>query len=228
MAKPVERQTTPSPGRVLIVDDHPVFRQGLAQLIQGEPDLQLCGSVGTAAEGLASIAKTDPDLVLVDLTLPDKSGMELIKAIRKTNKRVKLLVVSMHDETLFANRVLRLGGDGFIMKQEDPDEIIHAIRDVLNGHIYISEEILSGPAGGSERPARKKKDRPLDQLSDSELEILELLGQGKTNLETARKLETSAVKVSDACSEIKRKLKLRNQNELIRYAVCWAESGGQS
>ena len=144
MSKTPKRQPAPAPRKVIIVDTDPVFRQNLTKSIGGETDLQLCGSVATAAAGLIDLASTGPDLVLLNLALTDKSGLELIKQIRKTNKKVKLLVISMHDETVFANQVLRAGGDGYIKKDEDPDEIIHAIRDVLNGHIYISEEIVSG------------------------------------------------------------------------------------
>ena len=222
MPKPLDPKAAGSPHKILIVDDHPVLRQALAKLIKAEPGIELCGSFGTSAEAMATIAASHPDLVLVGQTLPEKSGLELIKEIRKTNKKVKLLVVSMHEETIFANQVLRLGADGYITKPEDPDEIIHAMRDVLNGHIYISEEILAGPCSNSASPAGRTRHLQ-DYLSDSELKILELLGQGKTSLEIARKLRSSTRKVNQSCREIKQKLRLKNQNALIRYAVCWVE-----
>jgi DNA-binding NarL/FixJ family response regulator len=223
MPKPLDPKAAGSPRKILMVDDHPVLRQALAKLIKAEPGIELCGSFGTAAEAMPSIAASNPDLVLVGQTLPEKRGLELIKHIRKTNKKVKLLVVSMHEETIFANQVLRLGADGYIMKPEDPDEIIHAIRDVLNGHIYISEEILAGPSAKNGRLPAGRAKHLQDNLSNSELKILGLLGQGKTSVEIARQLRSSTRRVNQSCREIKRKLRLKNQNALIRYAVCWVE-----
>jgi DNA-binding NarL/FixJ family response regulator len=212
--------------KIVIVDDHPVFRKGLAQLIDSEPDLKVCGSAGTAAQGLKAIEKTDPDLVLVDITLPDKSGLELIKEIPKVSKRTKILVVSMHDEALYANRVLALGGDGYIMKQEDVDEIVHAIRDVLNGHIYVSEEVLAGGSKTAKKPnISQGRERPIDRLSDSELEMLELLGHGKSEQEILRQLDWKPQQLEAAYFEMIKKLKVRHQNGLMRYAVCWVERG---
>ena len=124
-----------------MVEDHPTFCEGLAQILNGEPDLVVCGEAGTATEAFSQITELRPDLVLVDITLPDKSGLELIKELRQSGSKAKLLVLSMHDEALYAERVLRAGGDGYIMKQEDPEEIIRAIRDVLGGRIYVSEDV---------------------------------------------------------------------------------------
>lgn len=129
--------------RVFIVDDHPVFRERLAQVISAEEDLIVCGHAGSAAEAVTGASRLKPDIVLLVITLPDRSGLEIIKAIRSAHPGVKVLVVSMHDEALYANRVLRLGGDGYIMKQEDPGEVVTAIHDVLEGHIYVSEGVLN-------------------------------------------------------------------------------------
>jgi DNA-binding NarL/FixJ family response regulator len=222
---PVEDSGRTAPKKVFIVEDHPVFREGLVQIINSEGDLTVCGEAGDAEHALEAISSLKPDLVLVDITLPGKSGLELIKDLRARNGRVKLLVLSMHDEALYANRVLRAGGDGYIMKQEDPEEVVHAIRDVLAGRIYVSDEIMT--RGGKEAPARDPgpKSRPLAQLTDTELEVLEVLGEGKTNLEIARQLRTRAGTVSAQCAQIKRKLNLKSTNALIRYAVCWVEGG---
>jgi len=202
------------------VEDHPVFRDGLAKLVNAEADLTVCGEAGDARQALKSIRKLKPDLAVVDLGLPGKSGLELIKEIRSMKIAVKLLVVSMYDEALYAQRVLRAGGDGYIMKQEDPQEIILAIRDVLAGRIYVSEEVFAGD------PARQPADKKagvLDQLTDSELEVLELLGQGKSAPEISNELGLSGPEVSTHCHSIRRKLKLASINALIRYAVCWVE-----
>ena len=226
-SKPFTAETPDRPGakRVFIVDDHPVFREGLGQMIESEDDLTVCGEAGDAEHALEIIPGSKPDLVVVDITLPGKSGLELIKELRASRCKVKLLVVSMHDEALYADRVLRAGGDGYIMKQEDPQEIVRAIRDLLGGRIYVSEEVMSGRSEDSSPRVSEPADRPLAQLTDTELEVLELLGQGKTNREIARHLHLDARAVAGHCAQIRRKLELKNTNALIRYAVCWVEKG---
>jgi DNA-binding NarL/FixJ family response regulator len=222
---PVKDSGPNAPRKVFIVEDHPVFREGLVQVINSEDDLTVCGEAADAEQALEAIPSLKPDLVLVDISLPGKSGLELIKDLRARNGRVKLLVLSMHDEALYADRVLRAGGDGYIMKQEDPEEVVHAIRDVLGGRIYVSEQILAGGKKGAPARGSEPKSRPLGQLTDVELEVLELLGEGKTNLEIARQLHFRPGTASAHCTQIKRKLNLRSANALIRYAVCWVEGG---
>src|SRR3954471_16000329 len=178
-------QCNPNTARrsIFIVEDHPVFREGLAQVLNGEPDLSVCGMAGDVPHALKEIARLKPELVLVDIGLPGQSGLELIKKLRSVDRQTKLLVVSMHDEALYADRVLRAGGDGYIMKQEDPEEILHAIRDVLAGHIYVSEQVFENRSRslGASSSQKKRKVSSLEMLTDSELEILELLGQGKSD-----------------------------------------------
>jgi DNA-binding NarL/FixJ family response regulator len=203
-----------------------VFRQGLAQLVNSEPDMAVCGAAGSAEEAARSIPRSHPDLVLVDLSLPGKSGLDFIKELRRADSKLKLLVVSMHDEAVYADRVLRAGGDGYIMKQEDPGEIIDAIRDVLAGRIYVSEEVLGSVKKEAPRPARKAPSRPLGELTDLELEILELLGHGKSPQEIGEQLGLSARQVAAACAAMRGKMKLKSSNALVRYAVCWVESAG--
>ena len=216
---------SPSPQRIYIVEDHPVFREGLVQIISGEKDLRVCGEAGDADHALEAIARLKPDLVLVDITLPGKSGLELIKELRSQDSKVRILVVSMHDEALYADRVLRAGGDGYIMKQEHPEEIVHAMCDVLGGHTYVSEEVLASTAKASLKPAAKPETRPLDQLTDLELNILELLGRGKNDQEIARQLHLDVQKVITHCAQMRRKLRLKSDNALVRYAVFWVEDG---
>jgi DNA-binding NarL/FixJ family response regulator len=212
--------------RVFIVEDHPVFREGLLRLLQTEGDLEVCGEAGDYEKGLEGIKKQKPDIVLVDLELPGKSGLELIKKIRALKLPVKLLVVSMYDEALYADRVLRAGGDGYIMKEENPQEIIHAIHDILDGRIYISEEVLSGrDAPASPKSAGKTGKRPLDDLTDLELRVLESLGQGKSNSEIAHHLHLKIEEIPRHYTQLQKKLKLKTDNALIRYAVCWVEKG---
>jgi DNA-binding NarL/FixJ family response regulator len=213
--------------RVLIVEDHPVFREGLVQILAGEEDLVVAGECGSAEQGFKDFLRVQPDLLIVDLSLPGQNGLELIRQIREASREVKLLVVSMHDEAVYADRALSAGADGYIMKQEDFSEILHAMRDVLAGHIYLSESVLARSRGDLQSHARQFQARTLDQLSDSQLEILELLGLGKSNAEIARKLKLPLRTVDRDCKQMWRTLQLSSYNQLIRYAVCWVEQGGR-
>ncbi len=192
-------------------------------MVGRESGFTVCGEAADSIRALKEIRRLKPDLALVDISLPGGSGLELIRKIRASNQKVKLLVVSMHDEALYANRVLRAGGDGYIMKHEDPEEILHAMHDVLNGHLYVSENVLNHSEKASpKREADRKKSR-LDQLTDLELEILELLGLGKNSAEIGREIHCTSRAVAAHCLHIRRKLNLRTANALIRYAVCWIE-----
>ncbi|HUC85616.1 MAG TPA: response regulator transcription factor [Candidatus Acidoferrales bacterium] len=213
-------QKSKTANRIFLVDDHPVFRDGLASLLNSEPDLKVCGEAGDAVQGLKSIIRLKPDLVVVDLGLPGKSGLELIRDIRSRKLTTKLLVVSMFDESVYAQRVLRAGGHGYVMKQEDPEEIVRAIRDVLAGRMYVSEDVL---ASGAAKPSVETKAGTLDLLTDSELEVLEMLGFGKSAREISQQTGLAAAEVATHCRSMRRKLKLSSANALIRFAVCWVE-----
>ncbi len=209
---------------VLIVDDHPMMRQGLAQLINHEPDLAACCEADNAAQAMDSIAVRVPDLVLLDISLPDKSGLELIKDIHTLHPGLPILVVSMHEESLYAERVLRAGGRGYIMKQEGGKMLMQAIRQVLNGQIYVSEkmsakilEIFSGRRSES-------AESPLELLSDREFEIFQLIGQGEGTREIAARLHLSVKTVEVHRANIKRKLKLKTGADLVRSAIRWIEA----
>ena len=220
-----KKKSTSAARRVFIVEDHPVFREGLVRMLNSEKDLEICGEAGDFKKGIQGIQQHKPDLVLVDLELPGKSGLDLIKKVRSLKIPVKMLVVSMYDEALYADRVLRAGGDGYIMKEESPDEIIHAIRDVLDGHIYVSEEVMEGNAKAAAKAAPKREERPLDLLTDLELNVLELLGRGQNNNEIADRLGLKTKEVATHCTQVRKKLNLKTDNALIRYAVCWVETG---
>ncbi len=224
MATLLKKNTDTKQSKIFLVEDHPVFRDGLAKLLNAEADLTVCGEAGDAERGLKSILKLKPDLAVVDLGLPGKSGLDLIKEVRALKIPVKFLVVSMFDESLYAQRVLRAGGDGYIMKQEDPQEIVQAIRDVLAGHIYVSEDVF---ADESSRQKTENNLGALDLLTDSELEILELLGQGKSAPEISTQLSLTKAEVNSHSTSIRRKLKLDSLNALIRYAVCWVTDSGK-
>jgi DNA-binding NarL/FixJ family response regulator len=214
--------------RVLLVDDHPISREGVAGLISREDDLEVCGGAGSTAEALELISSLQPDLVLTDINLPDRSGLEFIKEVHAMNSDLPVLVLSMHDEALYAERVLRAGGRGYLMKETHPANVVIAIRRVLDGSIYLSDamssrllELLTGHAG-------KASLSPLERLSDREFEVFNLIGQGKASREIAQQLKISSRTVDAHRTHIKEKLNLKNGNELTRFAVSWAESGQAS
>ncbi len=209
--------------RIILVDDHPVMRHGLAQLIHSEAGLQVCGQAGSAAEALGLIASLRSDLVVVDLTLPDKNGLELIKDIQSFHPGTICIVLSMHDETVFAERSLRAGARGYVMKEAAAENLIGAIRKVLAGGVYVSENVagkmLEGVVGG-----RGKAASSIDRLSDRELEILEMIGRGVATKNIADKLCISTRTVEAHRSHIKEKLGIIDGPSLVRYAVKWVES----
>jgi len=205
------------------VDDHPMMRQGLAQLINNEPDLTVCAEADTAGQALELLNKARPGLWLIDISLPDKNGIELIKDIRAMDPASRILVVSMHDESLYAERILRAGARGYIMKQEGGKKLMEAIRHVLAGNIYVSEkmsgkilEIFSGQrdTGGS----------PVARLTDREFEVFQLIGEGKGTRQIAEHLHLSVKTVEVHRANIKEKLGLKTATDLVRYAVRWTES----
>jgi len=209
--------------RVLIVDDHPVFRAGLTVLVNLEPDLTVCGEAHDAAQAMSAIESLSPDLVLLDMSLPDKSGLELLKDIRSAHPQAPVLIISMHDEALYAERVIRAGGRGYIMKQEGPEKVIKAVRKVLSGGISVSERIsalildtLAGTSGA------QKNVPSVSTLTDREFEVYRRMGQGKEPQEIARVLHLSIKTVDTHRSHIKRKLGLKNNTELVHHATRWA------
>ncbi len=209
--------------RIVIVDDHPVFREGLARVLNCEPDLQMVGEAGAARSAMDLIARTKPDGVLLDLSLPDKSGLELVKDLRTLYPTLGILIVSMHDETVYAERLLRAGADGYVMKEECPDSILKAIRQVLGRQTYVSSRmsarLLSSFSGN-----RKKSDSPISRLTDREFEILRLIGAGQDSHGIGRQLNISPKTVDTHRSHIKEKLHLSTGMELICYAVRWVQT----
>jgi len=213
-----------APKRLLIVDDHPMMRQGLGQLIDAEGDLKVLAEADNAGQALNAVAKQKFDLALVDISLPDKNGLELIKDLRTLNPDLPILVVSMHDELIYAERVLRAGARGYIMKQEGGQKFLLAIRRVLGGQVYVSEKMsarilenFSGhPVGSVESPVRR--------LSDREFEVFQLIGQGVATSEIALRLHLSVKTVEVHRANIKQKLGLNTATGLVRYAVRWLDS----
>lgn len=209
--------------QIFIVDDHPVFREGLVGLVKREKDLAVCGEADNATQALSAIESLKPDLVLADIGLPGKSGLELVKDIRAVCPKMAVLVISMHDETLYAERVLRAGGRGYIMKQEGPEKILEAIRHVLSGQISVSGKMSARILDAlSDRKA--KTNSPIARLTDREFEILQLIGQGKDSHVIAEQLHLSVKTVDAHRGHIKEKLELKSGTELICYAARWVET----
>jgi len=210
--------------RILIVDDHPMMREGLGSLLAAQPDLEVCGEAETASQALDLIPSRRPGIVIADITLPGKSGIELIKDISAMYPEVITLAVSMHDETVYAERVLRAGARGYIMKKEGGKRILEAIRRVRSGEVAVSEKmsaqilrIFSGHPGGDE-------ESPVRQLTDREFEVFELIGRGLATSQMATELHISAKTVEVHRAHIKEKLQIKTGAELIAYAARWGQS----
>ncbi len=211
--------------RVLLVDDHPLVRRGVAEVIARENDLEVCGEAADVAEAMRELDQTHPDVVLVDLSLRTGHGIELIEKIKAHDPHIKTLVSSMHDETLFAERVLHAGAMGYITKQESPEALLDAIRQVLRGEVYLSprmtSRLLRRVASGG--PPRQD---PIQGLSNRELEVYEMIGQGLTIQQIATRLHLSPKTVETHREKIKQKLNLKSSTELNRRAVQWVLERG--
>ena len=216
------RRTVKVRKRIFILDDHPITRYGLTQLIKREPDLLVCGEAENAAHALAAVKSACPDLVLADITMPGKSGLEFIKDMQAQHPGVAVLVMSMHDEIIYSERVLRAGGRGYIMKNEGGEKLLEAIRQVLQGQVYVSKS-MSAALLEVFTPHRSSVDEAtLGALSDREFEVFQLIGQGLSTQQIGRRLNLSVKTVGTHRLHIKHKLNLRTAPELIRHAVRWA------
>lgn len=212
--------------RVLIVDDHPLVRTGFVQLISDEPDLEVCGEAADETQALEIVAREGPDLVIIDLSLAGGSGINLIERIRAHRADVAMLVASMHDESLFAERVLGAGALGYINKQEAPTNIIRAIRRVLDGKVYLSEKMTERLLGGLAGGAGVSGQTPMQRLSNRELEVFELIGRGMTTGKIADHLKLSTKTIETHRENIKKKLGLGSGQELTRRAMHWLMERG--
>lgn len=210
--------------QIFLVDDHPLVREWLTNLINTQPDLAVCGEAETGPEALQAILTLKPNIAIIDISLKDSSGIELIKDLKLSLPALAILVLSMHEESHYAKRALRAGAAGYIIKRETTRKIITAIRQVLSGEIYLSSEIATALAtqyvAGKNRPVSS----PIDQLSDRELEVFELLGQGRGTRQIAEVLRVSVKTVQAYCARIKEKLNLASATELLREAVRWYET----
>lgn len=209
--------------QIYIVDDHPLMRKGLAMTIDKEMGFEVCGQAESAEQALTDIIEMEPDVAVVDISLPGMNGIELIKNILHQMPELKILVVSRHDEELYAERAIRAGAKGYLMKLEAAEILVSAIRQILNGGIYLSDSIgtklIMKMASGNSI----QSDNPLDLLSDRELEVFELTGKGLSTKEIGAQLHISVKTVESHRANIKEKLQVDTANELMRHAVKWVE-----
>lgn len=208
---------------VLIVDDHPLVRQGLAMLINKSPDLRVIGQAADTQGALALMAEKEPAVAVVDLSLAGGSGLDLLKEIGRRHPTVITLVLTMHDELFYAERALRAGARGYVMKGEETDEVLEAIRQVRKGEIYVSEHLRSTLVTRAADPGPNAPSSAVESLSDRELEVFELVGRGQPTREIAKQLSVSVKTVETHRHRIKEKLGLRSGTEMVRYAIRWVE-----
>jgi DNA-binding NarL/FixJ family response regulator len=207
--------------RVFVVDDHPIVRQGLALLIDQQPDLVVCGAAEEAESAFAAITASRPDVVVLDISLPGRDGIELLKSIRAAEPELPILVLSMHDETIYAERVLRAGANGYIMKQEATENVLVALRRILRREVYLSDRVASGMLRQLALHGRESQQPPIARLSDRELEVFRLIGLGLSTRQIADELRLSVKTVESYQAHIKEKLALHSSRDLVQRAIEW-------
>ncbi|MCU1240350.1 MAG: response regulator with a DNA-binding domain [Candidatus Acidoferrum typicum] len=221
----------PSPAkksRVLLVDDHPIVRQGLALLIDRESDLCVCGEAEGAHSAFHAITTLRPDMVVLDISLNGPDGLDVLKEIRTNTTNLPVLILSMHDESIYAERAMRAGANGYIMKQEATEKVLVAIRRILQGEVYLSDRLTNTMLQQYVRGASPAKGSPLVNLTDRELEVFRLIGEGHGTRQIAEELHLSVKTIESYQAHIKEKLALRNARELVQHAIEWTVnlSGG--
>lgn len=223
----MQPETAAGKKTVFLVDDHPLVREWLTNLIHQQPDLRVCGEAESGPEALERIQALKPDVAIVDISLKASSGIELIKNLKQLCPQAAVLVLSMHEESHFAERALRAGARGYIVKRETTRKVITAIRKVLEHQVYISEDIASALAAQISTGRTEAEQSPAELLSDRELEVFELLGQGRGTRQIAEQLRVSVKTVQAYCARMKEKLNLASGTELLREAVRWHEARHQ-
>jgi DNA-binding NarL/FixJ family response regulator len=213
--------TPPEKRNVLIVDDHPVFRHGIASLINAEADLHVCGEASTSPLALDAMRRLKPDVALLDISLPGSNGVELIKLMKAEQPKLPLLILSMHDESLYALRSLRAGALGYVMKAEALNHVLTALRKVLKGEVYVSEKFSERLIFKAIQSIDGGLGSPVDKLSDRELEVLELLGRGFGTREIANELHLSVKTIETHRAHIKEKLGFKDAGEMVRFSINW-------
>jgi DNA-binding NarL/FixJ family response regulator len=233
MNQPATNLTKPAPAssavvksRIFIVDDHTMFREGMKQLIDREADLTVCGDAAGVEEALQGIPELKPDLVVVDLSLSGSPGLDLIKTLKSQYSNLPILVVSMHEESLYAERALHAGASGYVMKQEPAKTVKAAIRKVLGGDLHLSEKMTTTLLGKAMRRGQSSSPvSPMEKLSDRELEVFRMLGQGKMTRQIAEDLNLSIATINSFRNRIKEKLEFKNSAEMVLNAIQWTREG---
>lgn len=221
---PGSSRTVARKSRVFIVDDHPLVREGLANLINAQLDLVVCGEAEDCSQAVSGISQEQPDVALIDISLKNESGLELIKDLGTRFPKVALIVLSMHDEGLYAERALNAGARGYVMKRETSKSVLASIRRVLEGGVYVSEKIVNRMTHRLSSSRKAAASSPVERLSDRELEIFRLLGQGRTTSEIAVDLNLSLKTVQAYCARAKEKFNVTSLTELLRAAIRWEDS----
>jgi DNA-binding NarL/FixJ family response regulator len=209
---------------ILIVDDHPIVRQGLAELVNHEDDIEVCGQAEDAHQAMKAIKEFKPDMAIVDISLKETSGMELIKDLNSQYPNLPVLALSMHDESLYAERALRAGARGYIMKAEATEKVIMAVRKILGGEIYISDKMASKMMRKLVGGNKDVSTSPVERLSDRELEVFQLIGKGYGTRQISERLFLSIKTIETYRAHIKEKLNLADAAELLQYAIQWVNS----
>jgi DNA-binding NarL/FixJ family response regulator len=223
MAQPKPNPAGDRKTRILLVDDHAVVRYGIAQLINRQPDMVVCGEEEAASNALSAIGKLKPDLVIADISLKDSSGLELMRNIKAQYSGMPVLVVSAHDESIYAEIAFRAGALGYLMKQEALEKVLTAIRRVLTGEIYVSDSLAARMLQQQVRGKTDIHESPVKSLSDREMEVFQLIGQWKKTSEIAQELHLSIKTIEYYREQIKHKLNLKNSAELTQYATSWVQ-----
>lgn len=210
--------------RIYIVDDHPLVRQGLSQVINNEADMEICGEAEDAPQAMKGVGPANPDVIIVDISLRGNNGLELIKNLKAIHENIRILVFSMHDESIYAQRALRAGAKAFVMKKESPTKVVEAIRRIITGEIYVSpsvaDQVLHQIVNG---PNNATSTSPIDRLTDRELEVVQLIGRGLSSREVAESLNLSVKTIESHRAHVKEKLSLRNATELVQFSVQWVD-----
>jgi DNA-binding NarL/FixJ family response regulator len=215
----------PNKSRIFLVDDHAMFREGLRQLIDRETDLMVCGDAAQPDEAMEQIRKLKPDLAIVDISLEGGNGIDLVKAVKSEFEEMPVLIVSMHDETLYAERALRAGAMGYVMKQEPAKTVKTAIRKVLGGDMHLSEKMASSVITKFMHGSDDLPPSPLEKLSDRELEVFQMLGMGKGVRQIAEEMDVTVPTVNSFRNRIKEKLQLKSSTEVMLHAIHWSREG---
>jgi DNA-binding NarL/FixJ family response regulator len=207
--------------RIAVVDDHPLFRERLCQLINNEPDMEVCGEAESAEQALSLIRCARPDLAIVDMALKSSSGLELIRSVKALSIGVPVLVLSMHEQSVYADRALRAGASGYITKSQEAAEVLMAMRSVLAGKVYLSQQMTSDLLKNLGTTGIRGVARSVDRLTDRELQVLELVGRGRTTREIADLLKLGVATIDTYRARIKEKMNFRNATDLVHFAIRW-------